>query len=378
MKVLHTIACMSPRSGGTSSCTESLTYALNALDVQCDIFALRVQGESFDTPFLHMADVDCITSYGYSRNFIRLLKTAGDYDLYHTNGTWMHCNHLTAAVARRKGIPYMITPHGMLYPQSWAIRRMLKNLAWYLQFRKDFESAACVHLTCDEEKKYFLRLPMRKFPPIAVIPNAVPVPDFVKDIKPDRSVRRVGYLGRLHSRKGVDKLIQAWSQVSGNVPGTELCIIGDGAPEYEALLRAKVNALGLKNVDFCGFLEGRAKFEKLASLRALCNPSNFENFGMVIGEALCVKTPVISGTGAPWKVLQDIKAGWWIDPTVEQLTHTIDDVMSMSEPDLQAMGERGKNLIETVYSPRNIAMQLKDVYRWLLNGGTRPETVSLN
>lgn len=44
---------------------------------------------------------DSISSYGYSRNMNRFLQKS-DYDLYHTNGMWMYCNHETCLVARKK------------------------------------------------------------------------------------------------------------------------------------------------------------------------------------------------------------------------------------------------------------------------------------
>lgn len=57
----------------------------------------------------------------------------------------------TCVVARRKNKPYVITPHGMLYPNA------LKRSYWkkwpliQLFFKKDILEATCLHATCKQE-----------------------------------------------------------------------------------------------------------------------------------------------------------------------------------------------------------------------------------
>ena len=125
MKVLQTIAGMSASSGGPSTCTLDLMNALHSINAPVDLLTLDVKnpadelmGKSKD--WIKVLPNDTITPYAYSGNMKRWLNES-IYDIYHTNGLWMYCNHETCAVARRKGKPYIITPHGMLYPD--ALRR---------------------------------------------------------------------------------------------------------------------------------------------------------------------------------------------------------------------------------------------------------------
>lgn len=296
-----------------------------------------------------------------------------DYDLYHTNGLWMYCNHITASIARRKGKPYVITPHGMLYPQALARSAWKKKLMMHLCFDKDIREANCIHATCMQEMKYYRDLGYKN--PVAVIANPMPLPDYIDDIKPERSKKRIGFLGRLHPRKNVKGLIEAWASLGKATQNAELYIMGKGDESYEAYLRDLVTTLGLPNVVFAGFVSGREKFEKLATLTALFVPSDFENFGMIITEALIVKTPVMASLGTPWEELNTRHCGWWVNNDIHTLAQTMEEVFSLSDKELLAMGERGKQLVIEKYSSVQVATQMKHLYEWILNGGEKPDFV---
>ena len=132
MKILQTIAGFGAKSGGTSTCTYDLLNAMHRENYEVDLMTLVVKDTSDrlmgkGEQWIKALPNDGISSYGYSSNMNKFLGQS-DYDLYHTNGMWMHCNHETCVVARRKGKPYIITPHGMLYPQAMARSSWKKKL----------------------------------------------------------------------------------------------------------------------------------------------------------------------------------------------------------------------------------------------------------
>ena len=233
--------------------------------------------------------------------------------------------------------------------------------------------ATCIHVTCIEEMEYYRALGYKN--PVAVIPNPVPMPDFIKEIVRENSIKRIGFLGRLHPRKNVEALIDAWIMLSNKVKYSQLVIMGKGDVDYERMLRNKVRRQGLKNVEFAGFVNGREKFERLASLTALCVPSDFENFGMIVTEALSVGTPVIASLGTPWQDLNNYHCGYWINNDIETLAKTIQEVLILSELDIAEMGRNGKRLVEEKYSDTQVAMMMCRLYEWILNGGEKPEFV---
>lgn len=378
MKILQTISGFGAKSGGTSTCTYDLLNAMHRQGSDVDLMTVTVKDASDKLmgkgeDWIKALPNDRISTYGYSRNINRFLMQA-DYDLYHTNGMWMHCNHETCIVARKKGKPYVITPHGMLYPQAMARSAWKKKLLLAIGgVDKDLKEAACIHATCREEMEHYRDLGYKN--PVAVIPNPVPMPDFLKDIERDNSVKRIGFLGRLHPRKNVEALIDAWILLEEKVKDSQLVIMGKGDEAYEQMLRNKVRQHGLGNVEFAGFITGREKFERLASLTALCVPSDFENFGMIVTEALSVGTPVIASLGAPWQDLNDHHCGWWVSNDVDTLAKTIQEVLSLPDTEIAAMGMNGKRLVEEKYSDTQVAQMMQRLYNWIINGGEKPKFV---
>ena len=318
-------------------------------------------------------DNDCISPYGYSRNMNRYLRQT-DYDLYHTNGMWMHCNHETCVAARRKGKPYIITPHGMLYPQALARSAWKKKLllAWG-GVDKDLKEAACIHCTCREEMMHYRALGYRNV--VAVIPNPVPIPDFVNGLENERSIKRIGFLGRLHPRKNVEALIKAWKVLNTKTQDAQLVIMGKGDEEYETMLKTYVKQQNLQNVEFIGFVSGRDKFQQLASLTALCVPSDFENFGMIVTEALSVGTPVIASLGTPWEELNTRHCGYWVNNDVQTLAGAIEKVLALPAEEITAMGENGKRLVKEKYQDTQVAGMMAQLYAWIISGGAKPTFV---
>ncbi|NLF62127.1 MAG: glycosyltransferase, partial [Lentisphaerae bacterium] len=311
------------------------------------------------------------------RDFVRQER---EYDLYHTHGLWVHVNHLTGAEARRKNKPYVMSPHGMLYPQALARSRWKKKLLLFLWFRRDLAGAACVHCTCDEEMRHYRRLGYRN--PVAVVPNPVPVPDYVTQWQTDPEIgrsrqagRRLGFLGRFHPRKRVERLIEAWSRVQEDCGDGELVLIGTGDESYIQSLKALVHRLGLNNVTFTGQLDGQEKFAAVAQLRALFVPSDFENFGMIVPEALMVGTPVMASLGTPWQELETHQCGWWRDNSVDSITEIMRHALAADEQVLYRMGANGIRLVTEKYAENRVAEQMASVYRWILGGGSKPGCV---
>lgn len=374
MKILQSIAGFGVHSGGTSTCTYDLLSAMHNIDCNVDLMTLASadqmgKGETW----IKSLPNDAISPYGYSRNMNRFLEKS-DYDLYHTNGMWMHCNHITCAIARNKHKPYIITPHGMLYPQAMARSTWKKQLLLRVGgVDKDLRLASCIHCTCMEEMKHYRDLRYKN--PVAVIPNPVPIPSFVGELKNDRSVRRIGFLGRLHPRKNVEALINTWISLGAVVNNAQLVIMGKGDLQYERMLKERVLQSGIKNVEFAGFVIGREKFEHLASLTALCVPSDFENFGMIVTEALSVGTPVIASLGTPWQELNTAHCGYWVNNDVKTLAETIAKVLSLSSEEISAMGENGKRLVREKYQDIQVAKMMKQLYEWVCYGGNKPDFV---
>jgi glycosyltransferase involved in cell wall biosynthesis len=250
--------------------------------------------------------------------------------------------------------------------------KLKKSIFLKLFLLNDLQKAACIHATCTEEMEHLRNLGITS--PIAVIPNPIDIVGIEKPVEAKTKLR-VAYLGRIHTRKKVERLIYAWSMIQNEVSDGELVIIGSEDENYMNFLQTEVQRLRLKNVIFTGFLTGKEKDDMLNSLSYLVLPSDFENFGNIVSEALVKGVPVIASKGAPWEELHTHHCGWWINPDVEAIAQTLREAIALPEEEYLQMGIRGKELMKNNYSVEIVAEKMKQLYEWILGQGAKPEFV---
>ena len=99
------------------------------------------------------------------------------------------------------------------------------------------------------------------------------------------------FSGQLIERKGVDVLIQAFTQVSHRIPELRLQLLGTG-PAFLSL--AKLVPLELQNrVQFLGFQQPDALPKIFATADTFVLPSRHDGWGVVVNEALGAGLPII-------------------------------------------------------------------------------------
>lgn len=143
-----------------------------------------------------------------------------------------------------------------------------------------------------------------------------------------------------------------------------------------AFLQREVQRLNLSNVRF-GFISGQEKEEALASLSVLAMPSEFENFGNVIVEALVRGIPCIATKGAPWQDLQTHNCGWWVDFSQDAINNAVAQALDTPADKLAEMGAHAISLVNDKYSIESVAQALLSVYNWILAKADKPDCVYL-
>ena len=395
MKVLQTIPYMLAEHGGPSTCTCDMMEGLYDVGAKVDLLSSRPLDEKqkvvgLGRPWMKTVECDYKTPLALSKHTDEFLRST-TYDLYHANTLWLYPTHATCAYARKTGKPYVLSPHGMLYPTALAVSSWKKRIMGALWYRNDVMRASCLHATCWQEMEHCRAYGYKG--PIAVIPNAVVFPDYLRELvrnvdsfKFRNGKRYIGFLGRLHPIKKVEQILYALDQLRRSLQDATLIdrvcfqIMGRFDDAYEQWLKDEVKRLGLENqVEFVGFVSGKDKYERLAQLSALMVPSAQENFGMIVPEALICGTPVYASLGTPWNELNECHCGWWRDNEPATIANVIKEILSLSNDELLEMGRNGRKLMEEKYEQHKVASMMKRLYEWIvidkMEKDKRPEFV---
>lgn len=375
LRVSLLTAKMSPAAGGLSVSVPGLAHGLDVFD---DI-EMHVMGT------LDPLDPAAAKAWGPQVQAFATSKPAGLQrapgmapaleklapDVVDVQGLWTWTSRVSLDYWRRHHKPYVVTPRGMLDP--WARRNSVWKKRLFAAFAETahLRHAHCLRATAEMEAEHFRGMGLRA--PIAIVPNAIPIPELAP--RPARTRNQVLFLSRIHPKKGVDILLQTWAKLQDSYPDWDLVIAGIDENGHEADLKALTDRLRLQRVTFFGPVHGAAKEALYRRSSLFVLPTHAENFGLVVAEALAQKVPVITTVNAPWAGLEQQRCGWWIPLSEQKLTDSMSHAMSRPQAELEAMGERGRAWIEADFAPEQLAAKMREVYLWCAGRCDRPEHV---
>ncbi len=289
----------------------------------------------------------------------------------HLHGVWGAPMWLAARLAARRGLPALLSPHDMLSPWHWRhgrLRRLKKLIYWRLLAAPAFAGVSAVHaITPREARQLAGQFPGTR---LEVIPNAVDLAAAdaglaAADAAPPGPQPYVLFLARLHPKKGIDLLLEAFARARGG-RNFELVIVGpDDSPAYTRSLRALAAARGLTHrVRFPGPVFGPEKWALYKHAWAFCLPSRSEVVGIVNLEAAAAGVPVVTTheTG-----LEDWEegGGLLIHPRVAELQAALEQVFSWSPAERTARGRELRRLVAARYSTAAVGPRWLQLYQSL-------------
>src|SRR5262249_54822599 len=305
-----------------------------------------------------------------------LHELAPKVDVIHDHGLWLMPNVDAGRAALLARKPFIVAPRGMLAPAALAFSRLKKRAIWTLFQGKVVRRAACIHATSNQEHDEIRDFGLNN--PVAIVPNGIDLPELGERPNSGAAVGRVVLsLGRIHPKKGLDRLVRAWAKVESVYPDWRLRIVGPDELGHAGELAALAAKLRARRVSVEKSVAGDAKIAAYQQADLFVLPTLNENFGITVAEALAAGTPVIATKGAPWRALQSEGCGWWIDHGVEPLAVALANAMVMTREALQAMGAKGRAWMARDFSWDRVAHDMLNVYRWLSARGEAPNTVRL-
>ncbi|MDH3512846.1 MAG: glycosyltransferase [Gammaproteobacteria bacterium] len=303
-----------------------------------------------------------------------LIKAA---DVLHLHTPWEITNVQIAAVANRRGIPYVLSAHGMLDDWSMAQRSFKKRLYLAMFGRRLLERAGCVHCTAtaehDQARKWFPRGRAEEIPlmfdlePYRKSPRSQAAGSVVPDAK--LGTPMLLFLSRLHYGKGVDVLIKAADLLRRRNQPFRLVIAGSGDQKYMEQLRRSVESRDLESiVTFVGSVTGAAKLSLYQAADMLVLPTIHENFGLVIPEALACKTPVVTTKGvAIWPELEKSGGVLIAERTAISIAEAI--TILLADPErLKTMAEAGHRWVLETFGSDQIMQRYAMMYEKVMLG----------
>lgn len=282
---------------------------------------------------------------------------AADLDLLHLHGIWMYPSRAGASWAAATGRPYLVSPHGMLDPWIVSRGRWKKALALRGYERESWRRAAALHALTGAEADNVARESGRT--DTLVIPNAAPETGTVRS-EPGAEVI---YLGRIHPKKNLHALIDAWRSLEP--AGATLTIAGWGEATDVAALEGAVAAAG-PTVRYVGAVHGAAKARLLASARALVLPSWSEGLPMVVLEAWAAGTPTVMT--AACNLPEGFAAGAAIPcgQDADSIAAGLRMILTAQDDAWRRRSEAARALAAGPFSSETVAAQWTSAYRGLL------------
>ena len=374
LHIVHVVPTYRParRYGGPIYSVHMLCKALVARGHDVDVYTTNVNGPGVsDVELERPVDVDGVKVWyfptGLGRRLYRspamgaaLERSVATFDVAHLHSVFLWPTTAAARLARKRDVPYVLCPRGMLVDDLIRRKNRWLKSAWIAAFeRANIAGAASVHLTAEIEAEEFRRLGFdaRR---IDVVPNGVDMPGEPATDAGDAARPRVLSLGRVNWKKGLDRLICAMAFV----PGAELVIAGNDEEGYRPKLEDLAVEVGVADrTVFAGPVYGDDKWALIRSCDVFAMPSRSENFGIAALEAMaCGRAIVTTPEVGLARTIEESGAGLVADGDPASFGAAIAELIATPGRRRQ-MGAKGAETARGRFSWPVIAEQVEAIYQ---------------
>lgn len=275
-------------------------------------------------------------------------------------------NLLVTPIAAEMSKPLVLSPHGTLVQTTG---RSHMKMAWDKMLSPTVAQRFNHVVALTPQEADNARALWETFgssssvPDFSVIPNGID-PDDYADLNGRAYFRtryRLGdgpvclFMGRLHERKGVEVLIEAFK--AARVEGARLVIAG---PDEGMLDR--IRPLLDDDIVLTGYLDGNERLAAYAAADMFALPAVGEGLPMVVLEAMGAGLPVVISPGCYLPEVAQQGAGLIVEPECQPLSAALRLVLT--DPAIRTrMGQQGQQLIRNQFTWDAVALQLEKVYR---------------
>lgn len=288
------------------------------------------------------------------------------FDIIHAHDFYAASSFYGAITSRAKETPFILTQHNDQLP-SKVVNAVLYLFDGYTLGRYVFSQARKIIALNTAIKAHLLSMGTDENK-IEIVPNGVDTRFFspnrqsLLEAKWGISRPVILFVGRLVEDKGVEYLLQAFSEVAEEIPDAKLVIVGKGHQENE--LRKLQERLKLAQVFFLGTVETKFLPNIYAGCDVLVLPSVHEPFGNVVIEAMAAEKPVIgSYVGGMKDTIVHGVTGYHVQPrNSKQLSRYL--IRLLEDASLRKrLGENARKMVLSKYNMELLLQKIENIYQ---------------
>jgi glycosyltransferase involved in cell wall biosynthesis len=338
------------------------------VDGEADLNVALAQAVPVDGVDVRYFRVPALRRLFWSPSMKRYLRDATrTFDIVHLHSVYLWPTAMAAHQARRARVPYVISPRGMLVQDVIKRKNRWIKTAWIqLVEKRSLALAAGLHVTAELEADEAAKLGL-DLPTIHCIPNGIDIPHEHSPLEsgPFANVPRpyALFLSRISWKKGLDRLIKAWSKVER----LQLLIVGNDDENYIPQLQAMPEFAAVRDrVSFLGPASDLEKWALYKNAQLFVLPSYSENFGNVVAEAMAMSCPIVLTPEVGLaEFVRTHAAGTITTGEPDDLAEKINSLAN-DEAMRTAMGCNGNRAVMHHLSWDAVARQMEQTYRGIV------------
>ena len=284
-------------------------------------------------------------------------------DVICTHGSWRYPTKWGHTL-RKQGFVWVYVPQGMLEPWSMQQKALKKWLYFQLMERRMANQSSLIRAVATPEMANL----KRHFRHVCLLTNGVP--DKVFPVKSASAPYTVLFMARLHHKKGIVPLVQAWQASKLNKhPDWQLVIAGPDDGEL-----ANLNQLlpACPNARYVGSIYGAEKQQMLESAQYYILPTASEGFPTSIVESMQAGLVPLMSPGANFPEATAAGLGVELEQEVGSITKALNDISIWTQEQYLQRSAAVASFIQQNYTLDVVApLQYKTWTELLLTNGKR-------
>ena len=296
----------------------------------------------------------------YKKFFLNFKEIIIEFDVLHIFSGW----NFYVPYLINQGIKFkkkvFFSPLGQLDEWSLNQKRLKKKLALNFFLKNALNKCNAIIVASEKEKKDVNKIISNK---VLVLGHGVDIPenDILLRKKFNENKKKLIFISRLHYKKGIKNLIEAW--IEANLEKWELSLYGPMTDD----LNFKMDLKNIKNLKIQNAVYGNAKIDLILKSDLLILPSLSENFGLIIAESLSLGLPVATTSKTPWTNITDDKfnCGWLINESVAGISSFLKKIENISINELKIKSNNGISYIKKEFNNKDIIKNYINAYERL-------------